>query len=95
MNHYVNGETVFGGIKRQEEWGVGSCLRGEATNKEARPDFDLGKSTKSGYKNQAKPGDELRVFGVPTIRNDIKRETMKSVADPQVYHPSLISKELW
>lgn len=33
-----------------------------------------------------KSGDENRVFGVPTIRTDIKRNGVKSVADPQVLY---------
>lgn len=37
------------------------------------PDKDLGKSIKHGFRNIVKPGDELRVFGTPTIRNDLNR----------------------
>jgi hypothetical protein len=56
-----------------------------------QPDYDLGKATKFlsliinlrfGFRNSAKTGDETRVFGVATIRNDIMKKGMKSVADP-------------
>lgn len=45
------------------------------------PDEDLGRSTKHGFRNMTKPGDENRVFGVPTIRDDIAKPKLKSVAD--------------
>lgn len=35
-----------------------------------------------GFRNTTKLGDEGRVFGVATIRNDIIKKGMKSVADP-------------
>ena len=38
-----------------------------------------------GFRNQTKEGDQTRVFGVATIRNDIEKKGMKSVADPQNY----------
>lgn len=68
-----------------DKWNVGQCIRGEATLKEAVPDKDLGKTNKFGFRNTAKQGDENRVFGVPTIRDDIQKKGMKSVADPINY----------
>jgi retron-type reverse transcriptase len=43
-----------------------------------------GYQNRSGWRNEPKNGDETRVFGIPTIRNDINKKGMKSVADPQV-----------
>lgn len=47
--------------------------------------MDLGRSTRYGFRNQPLPGDDDRVFGVPSIRNDIPKKKQKSVADPQNY----------
>ncbi len=69
-------------MKRPFEGGVSDCIRGNAKINEVDPDKDLGKATKNGWKNMPKSGDENRVFGVPTIRTDIKRNGVKSVADP-------------
>lgn len=49
-----------------------------------RPDDDLGKSNRHGFRNIVKEGDENRMFGVPTIRYDIKKPARVSVADPNV-----------
>lgn len=49
------------------------------------PDKDLGKTNKHGFRNVPKNGDENRIFGVPTIRDDIKKTGIKSVADPNNY----------
>ena len=46
------------------------------------PDIDLGKSNKHGYRNVTKPGDENRVFGTGSIRNDIPAPKNKGIADP-------------
>ena len=52
---------------------------------EVQTDYDLGVAAKSGWKNSTKVGDENRTFGVPTIRNDIIRKQIKSMADHQNY----------
>lgn len=49
-----------------------------------RPDDDLGRTNKYGFRNITKEGDENRLFGVPTIRYDIPKPKMQSVADPNV-----------
>jgi hypothetical protein len=48
------------------------------------PDPDLGHTNKFGFRNTTKEGDQNRVFGTPTIRDDITRKTQKSIADPNV-----------
>lgn len=50
-----------------------------------RPDDDLGRTNKYGFRNITKEGDENRVFGVPTIRYDIPKPARQSVADPNVF----------
>ena len=63
---------------------LAKCVKGEATYKEVEIDPDLGKSTRHGFRNVVKEEDRSRVFGVPTIRTDIKAKSFKSVADPNV-----------
>jgi hypothetical protein len=50
-----------------------------------RPDDDLGRTNKYGFRNITKEGDENRLFGVPTIRYDIPKPARQSVADPNVF----------
>jgi len=50
-----------------------------------RPDDDLGRTNKFGFRNITKEGDENRVFGVPTIRYDIPKPARQSVADTNVF----------
>ena len=49
-----------------------------------RPDDDLGVTNRYGFRNIVKEGDENRVFGVSTIRYDIPKPKLQSVADPIV-----------
>lgn len=65
-------------------------MRGEATEYEVRPDDDLGKSNRYGFRNIVKEGDENRMFGVPTIRYDIPKPVRQSVADPNVFFSIMI-----
>jgi hypothetical protein len=58
--------------KNKDEWDAKKCISGEPTLKEVLVDKNLGKTLKFGYRNIVKPGDENRIFGVPTIRSDIK-----------------------
>ena len=51
---------------------------------EVRPDDNLGKTNKFGFRNIPHEGDENRVFGVPTIRYDVPKPKQQSVADPNV-----------
>ncbi len=69
----------------KDEWDASKCISGEPTLKEVAIDDDLGRSNKFGYRNVVKPGDENRIFGVPTIRSDILQPNNKSVADPNNY----------
>jgi hypothetical protein len=85
---------VYGVRKKGEfEWDAAQCLKGQTTLKvnnlhnilkESQPDPDLGHTNKFGFRNTTKEGDQNRVFGTPTIRDDITRKTQKSIADPNV-----------
>jgi hypothetical protein len=81
-------DHVFGVKIEPNEWNAGKCIRGEGTLYDVREDDDLGKCTKLGSRNIPKDGDEGRVFGVPSIRYDIKKPEKQSVADPNVPLPN-------
>jgi len=63
---------------------LAKCITGEAVFKQNKEEDSLGRSTRYGYRNVPMPGDEGRVFGVPTIRSDIEKPKTRSVADPNV-----------
>jgi len=85
---HTSDEHVFGvPSQRAPEWGVRECVA-KYSAEEQQPDKDLGKSIRPGWRNCA---PEDRVFGTPSIRDDIARPTLKSVADHQNYgdeHPA-------
>lgn len=69
-----------------DAWNAAKCIHGEPTEKELEPDFDLGRSTKLGCRNEVRNEKDIdRTFGVPTIRLDIPYKEKKSVADHQNY----------
>lgn len=68
----------------KEGWNCGECLAGDYKAEEKMPDKDLGKSCKTGVTNEVKYfKDKDRSFGAPSVRTDIPKRKMKSVADPQ------------
>ena len=77
-------EHIFGvPSRRVEEWGVQQLICGDYSMDDQNPDPDLGKSLRSGFRNESK--DAMRVFGAPTIRTDLTAPKVKSVADNQNY----------
>eukprot|EP00331_Platyophrya_macrostoma_P007777 CAMPEP_0176430524 /NCGR_PEP_ID=MMETSP0127-20121128/14302_1 /TAXON_ID=938130 /ORGANISM="Platyophrya macrostoma, Strain WH" /LENGTH=419 /DNA_ID=CAMNT_0017812425 /DNA_START=6 /DNA_END=1265 /DNA_ORIENTATION=+ len=94
-NPYVNTEHRFGlQLRKKDDWDAAKCIRGEGTKLHVEPDQDLGRSTKHGFRNLTKPGDDNRVFGVPTIRDDIKKPKLKSVADTTAYGDDPAANEI-
>ncbi len=47
-------DHVFGVRIEPNEWDAGKCLKGEATEYEVRPDDNLGKSLRHGFRNITK-----------------------------------------
>ena len=81
----IDPNRIFGiNPKANDEWHAKECLSGDATFKECYNDPNLGRATKFGFRNQTRRGEENRVFGVPTIRDDIKMPDSQSVACTQV-----------
>jgi hypothetical protein len=50
-------EHVFGVRVAGNEWNAGKCITGEANDYEVRPDDDLGRTNKYGFRNITKEGD--------------------------------------
>jgi len=77
---------IFGiNPKQDDQWHAKECLHGDASFKECYKDDALGRATKFGFRNKTRPGEENRVFGTPTIRDDIKAPGQISVACTQNY----------
>jgi len=94
-NQYIDTNHIYGyKIKEKDPWDASKCLYGEPTQKTVIDDPNLGKSSKFGYRNVPKPGDESRVFGVPTIRSDIQKPKVRSVADQFNYGDECQAVEL-
>ena len=87
-------DHVYGMRIEGNEWNAGKCLKGEATEFEVKEDDGLGRCNKLNCTNLPKQGDECRVFGVPTIRYDIKKPEKPSIADPQNYADETTAVEL-
>lgn len=80
--HLINKDIVFGrNPKKGDEWHAKECLTGEASFKECYEDGQLGKATRYGFRNRVLPGDDHRVFGVPSIRDDIPKPKQLGVAN--------------
>lgn len=75
-------DHVYGIKNNVKDWNAAKCLTGEPTERELKPDHDLGMSKKLNCTNQVRrPQDANRSFGVPTIRTDIPFKEKRSVAD--------------
>ena len=51
------GDHVFGTRVLANDWNAGKCITGEANTHQVRPDDDLGKTNKYGFRNIVKEGD--------------------------------------
>jgi len=77
-----------------DEWGAKECLRGAYGVDQQQPDKDLGMTTRRLAKLEQIPADEMRRYGVPTIRADRPAPALRSVADPNNYGNEPDSKGL-
>jgi len=73
---------VFGVAGSLDAWDAQACIQGNYSDAEQMPDEDLGTSATPGWRNVSV---ETRSFGAPSVRNDIKRLNVKSIADNQNY----------
>ena len=81
----LQSDFAFGGVQVPDEWGAKKCINGAYTPEEQLPDKDLGKSMNKFSKLEQVPKHidmgGARVYGVPSIRGDLKPPAMRSVAD--------------
>eukprot|EP00607_Mallomonas_marina_P006812 CAMPEP_0182426282 /NCGR_PEP_ID=MMETSP1167-20130531/12772_1 /TAXON_ID=2988 /ORGANISM="Mallomonas Sp, Strain CCMP3275" /LENGTH=411 /DNA_ID=CAMNT_0024607611 /DNA_START=120 /DNA_END=1355 /DNA_ORIENTATION=- len=80
----------FGRHTTQDEWTAAKILQGTYSDKEQKPDPDLGKTLTPGFRNIS---TNDRIFGCPTIRTDLKKAN-KSIADSQAYGDDVGAKDL-
>lgn len=102
LQGYVTKDIKFGVStgEQKEGWTGAQCVVGDYKTNERFPDVDLGKSRK--FKQTVQPfgpndgheRDPERSFGIPSIRNDIDKRGIKSVADPLNYGGEADAKEL-
>mmetsp|Transcript_33680 Transcript_33680/g.38289 ORF Transcript_33680/g.38289 Transcript_33680/m.38289 type:complete len:425 (-) Transcript_33680:161-1435(-) len=91
----AGGDKVFGiQTAKNDAWDAGKCITGEANERELQPDSDLGKARKRVLVKDSVPGAETRVFGVPSIRDDVPKKKRQSVADFNNYGDEPRSNEL-
>jgi hypothetical protein len=90
-------ETHTFGIRSQpaEDWDASMCTSGTYTLEEQLPDKDLGRTILRGCAPEhVVSADSTRIFGVPSIRDDIAEPRKRSVADSQNYGNEPSAKEL-
>lgn len=80
---------------KEPDWGARECIQGAYTEDEQQPDRDLGRGiVKGAAPKHLIESTSSRIFGVPSVRDDIKPPAKRSVADPQNYGDEPSVKEL-
>jgi len=88
---YYNNDIPFGKPSSFQDWNAGKCIHGDETSRNKqnmKEDIDLGKDVHNSYKlknKQPSERDVNRVYGVPTIRDDLPVKQLKSVTDIKNY----------
>jgi len=80
-------DFVYGHRPRgRDDWDAKKCLQGQYAEHEQLPDKNLGVSSrKITQLEQIPPEHSGRSYGTPSIRLDLPRPTIRSVADDQNY----------
>lgn len=80
----IASDHTFGlhSMRHGPEPGVDQLIQGEYTPEQQAPDADLGKSLREGWRNVAPEG---RTFGLPSIRTDIPKPKIGTVANSMNY----------
>lgn len=78
-------DFAFGSVNAPDEWGTKKLIMGEYLPEEQMPDKDLGISTRKLSKLESVPsGVDMggaRVYGTPSLRGDLVKPRLRSVAD--------------
>lgn len=91
LNPNLNEDHIFGYRNNLEKWNAAKCIHGDSAliqKNVFEPDVDLGKD--SHYKEKIKnkmPSlkNPNKVYGVPSIRNDLPKKPFVSVTDVKNY----------
>ncbi|DBA88436.1 TPA: hypothetical protein ACH3X2_004926 [Trebouxia sp. C0005] len=75
-------DHIFGVPSKHELGSVSTLLKGDYSPEQLQDDADLGKSLKEGWRNLGPAG---RIYGVPTVRKDIRAPRKQSIANAQNY----------
>jgi hypothetical protein len=97
-----NGAYQFGKMHRygkksvrgEGEWDARQCIAGDYAPEDCEPEPELGKTLTPGYRNILTEKSRGRTFGVPSVRTDIPKYAVRSVADSQNYGDDPTGKEL-
>lgn len=86
-------QFIYGKGRKGQTFGAIDVIRGKYTEEQQLPDLDLGKSITPGFRNIQQNG---RVYGCPSIRNDIPKISLskRSIADSQNYGDDATAAEL-
>ncbi len=89
---FYDNDHTFGKSSNYKDWNASKCIHGDIYNNTSQsnvePDIDLGRDVhwKNKLKNlQPSQRDKNRVYGVPSIRNDLPKKELKSVTDIKNY----------
>lgn len=74
-------DFAFGRKNKTDEWDAQRCMQGDYSLADQRPDANVAKATRPGYRNF----ETARAFGVPTVRDDIRKPKNRRVTDFQNY----------
>jgi len=93
QNSFSRGDMVYGKANKGKGIGAGEVIRGKYTDDDNMPDQDLGKSITPGFRNVSM---EDRMYGCPSIRNDIPAlpPHRRSLADSQNYGDDVPAQDL-
>ena len=72
-------------VRGEGEWDARQCIAGDYAPEDCEPEPELGKTLTPGYRNILTEKSRHRTFGVPSVRTDIPKYAVRSVADSQNY----------
>lgn len=90
LNPNLNEDHIYGYKNILEQWNAGKCIHGDTQlikQNALQPDIDLGKNShfKEKVKNKMPlQKDPNKIYGVPSIRNDLPTKNFVSVTDTNV-----------
>jgi len=81
-------------VRGEGQWDARDCIAGDYAPEDCMPEPELGITLTPGYRNVLTEKSRHRSFGVPSVRTDIPKYAVRSVADSQNYGDDPTGKEL-